>query len=72
VWDGAQVIFDLVHVVRIESPVVIAKFIEARESVSFDSSRHVYVRIEITPNEIAQAAKNRFAAMQTNVAGARN
>ena len=65
--NGAQVIFDLVHVPVIEAPIVIAQFVKARQCVTLDSSGHVDVRIEITPDEISETSKQRFTPVQTDI-----
>ena len=61
----AQVIFDLVHVLRVEAPIVIAKFIKTSKRVALDSSGHVDVRIEITPDQISDTSKQRFLALES-------
>src|SRR5690349_19431503 len=71
-WNGAQVIFDFVHVARVETPVVVPEFVQTRQRVTFDSSRHVDVWIKVAPDQIAQTSKAWFASLQTDVARARN
>jgi hypothetical protein len=56
-WHLSQVIFDLVHVPVIEAPVVIAKGVETRQTITFDPAGHIDVRVEITPDQLAQTAK---------------
>src|SRR6266508_395628 len=68
--NSAQVVFDLVHVPCREAPIVIAQIVEARQSITFDSTRHVNVGIEVALNQLSQVTKTGPSSMQPNVSGA--
>src|ERR1051326_4377410 len=72
VRDNSQVIFDPAHVPLVEAPVIVAEFVEIRKRVSLNSPTHVYVRVEVTPDQLPQVTKHRFASMQAHVARTRN
>src|SRR5438876_3057520 len=65
--DRTQVIFNLVHIPLVETPVVISQLVKTGEAVALNATSHVNVGIEIAPNQLSQVAEHWPASMQTKV-----
>src|SRR5205823_130190 len=61
-------IFDLVHVLCRETPIVVTQVVEARKRVSFHATGEIDVGIKVAPDQLPESAKHRLAAVQSRVA----
>ena len=65
-------IFDPVHVPRIEPPIIVPEFVKARHTVPLDPPGHIDIRVEVTPDELPQVSKQRLSSVQARVARPRD
>src|SRR5947209_5426445 len=72
VRDLDEVVLDLPHVGQRQAPVVPTKNAEIHELVARDPAGEVDVGIEVAPDQVADAAEDRLAAVQARVPRARD
>src|SRR5882672_6321724 len=60
-------VFNLRHIPRRETPVIVTELGEVRKPVTFYSAGEIHIRIEITPRQIPEGSKQRLAAVQSNI-----
>ena len=65
-------VFDLVHVLRRETPIVVSQIAETGQAIAFDAPGAIDVRLKVAPDQLSQVAKQRLAAVQPGVSRAGN
>ena len=60
VWDCAQVIFDLVHVLPRATPIVIIKIVKAGKSIAFDAAGTIDILLGLYDSEKNEELKDQI------------